>query len=137
VGLDPLLQNKIYELLEAYKKKGTTIFFSSHNLPEVERVCDKVGIIKEGKLVEVASLKALEGKKLHKVEVRFNDKFKASDFKFDGVEKVEEISDGVILTVGGNVNPVIGKLAKHDLADIEISHASLEEVFLKFYEKKK
>ena len=137
LGLDPLLQNKIYLLLEEYKKKGTTIFFSSHNLPEVERVCDKVGIIKEGKLVEVASLKELEGKKLHKVEVRFNDKFKASDFKFDGVESVEEIADGIILTVGGNLNPVIRKLAKYDLADIQISHASLEEVFLKFYEKKK
>lgn len=137
IGLDPLLQNKIYDLLEKYRDMGTTIFFSSHNLPEVERICDKVGIIKEGKLVEVASLKELEGKKLHKVEVRFNDKFDKKDFKFDGVESIEKISDGLIFTVGGNLNPLIEKLAKHDLADMEISHATLEEVFLKFYEKKK
>lgn len=137
IGLDPLLQNKIYDLLEKYRDMGTTIFFSSHNLPEVERICDKVGIIKEGKLVEVASLKELEGKKLHKVEVRFNDKFDKKDFKFDGVESIEKISDGLIFTVGGNLNPLIEKLATHDLADMKISHATLEEVFLKFYEKKK
>lgn len=136
VGLDPLLQNTIYEILLDLKAKGKTIFVSSHNLPEVERLCDRVGIIKQGKMVAVETLKGLEGKKLHKVEIRFSGKFNKSDFDFDGVEKIEDIADGVILTVGGNLNPIIRKLAKYDIADMEISHATLEEVFLKFYEKK-
>lgn len=136
VGLDPLLQNTIYEMLAELKAKGTTILISSHNLPEVERVCDRVGIIKAGKMVAVETLKELEGKRLHKIEVRFNDNFKKSDFEFDGVEKVEEVSGGLVLTVGGDVNPVLKKIATHKIADIEISHASLEEVFLKFYERR-
>lgn len=136
MGLDPLLQNTIYEILLDLKSKGKTIFVSSHNLPEVERLCDRVGIIKEGKMVAVETLKELEGKKLHKIEIRFSEKVKKSDFEFDGVEKVEEIADGVILTVGGNLNPVIKKIAKYNIKDIEITHATLEEVFLKFYERK-
>lgn len=136
VGLDPLLQNTIYEILEELRKKGTTTFVSSHNLPEVERICDRVGIIKEGKMVEVQTIKELEGKKIHRVEVRFNGKYKLADFKFDGVENIEEVSDGLILTVGGDLNLIIAKLSKYDLADLEVTHASLEEIFLKFYERK-
>jgi len=134
IGLDPLLQNTIYEILNEMRDKGATIFISSHNLPEVERICDRVGIIKEGKMVEVETLEALGEKKLHKVEVRIVGNFKISDFKFDGVENIEEIADGVILTVGGDLNAVIKKLATYKIADIEITHATLEEVFLKFYE---
>lgn len=136
VGLDPLLQNTIYDILGEFKKKGTTIFMSSHNLPEVERVCDRVGIIKEGKLVGIEMIEDLGEKRLRKVEVRFKDKFKKSDFKFDGVEKIEEITDGLILTVRGDIDAVVKKLAKYKLRDLEISHATLEDVFLEFYKGK-
>lgn len=137
VGLDPLLQNEIYLMLADLKKKGTTIFISSHNLPEVERICDRVGIIKAGKMVAVETLKELSGKRLHKVEVRFANKVKPSEFDFDGVENIEEMPDGLIFSVGGDVNPLLGKLAKYKVTDISITHADLEEVFLKFYEKGK
>lgn len=136
VGLDPLLQNEIYDMLEGLKKKGTTVFISSHNLPEVERICDRVGIIKQGKMVAVETLKELSGKRLHRVEVRFENKVKKSEFKFDGVENLEEMPDGLIFSVGGDLNPVLAKLAKYKVTDISISHADLEEVFLKFYERK-
>jgi ABC-2 type transport system ATP-binding protein len=137
VGLDPLLQNEIYNMLEELKKKGTTIFISSHNFPEVERICSRVGIIKQGKMVAVETLKELAGKRLHRVEVRFADKVKKSEFDFDGVENLEEIPDGLIFSVGGDVNPVLAKITKHKITDLSITHADLEEVFLKFYEKGK
>lgn len=136
VGLDPLLQNTIYEILAELKAQGTTILISSHNLPEVERVCDRVGIIKNGQMVAVETLKEIEGKRLHKVEVRFANAFKKSDFeKLAGVEKIEEISGGLILTVSGNLSIIIKKISDSKIADIEITHASLEEIFLKFYER--
>lgn len=135
VGLDPLLQNEIYNMLADLKKKGTTIFISSHNLPEVERVCDRVGIIKQGQMVEVETLKELSGKRLHRVEVRFAQKVKPSEFDFDGVENIEEMPDGLIFSVGGDLNPVLGKLAKYKVTDLSVTHADLEEVFLKFYKK--
>lgn len=138
IGLDPLLQNVIYEILSEIRQKGVTIFISSHNLSEVEKICDRVGIIKEGKMVEVQTIKELEGKKIHRVEVRFasGQKYTATDFRFDGVKDVEKIADGLILTVGGDLNAVVKKLAHYNLADIEITHASLEEIFLKFYKRK-
>ncbi len=135
VGLDPLLQFEIYKVLEEMRGKGTTIFISSHNLPEVERLCDRVAIIKEGKLVAVESIKTLGEKKLHKIEVRFGGKFNASDFKLNGVEKVQEVAEGLLITVGGDLNPVLHALAKHKIINLEITHASLEDVFMKFYER--
>lgn len=137
MGLDPLLQNTIYEILDELRDKGTTIFMSSHNLPEVERMCDRVGIIKEGKLVGIETIAALGEKRLRRVEVRFEDEYTKKEFTGDGVENIEEISDGLLLTVRGDINPIIQKIASHQLHDLEISHANLEDVFLEFYEKGK
>lgn len=136
VGLDPLLQNSIYELLNDFKKRGKTILISSHNLPEVERLCDRVGIIKQGKMVAVETLKELAGKRLHRVEVRFTEKVKPKEFQFDGVENIEELPDGLIFSVSGDLNPVLGRLSKYKVTDLAITHADLEDVFLKFYERK-
>ncbi len=135
LGLDPLLQNTIYDILEKFKEKGSTIFMSSHILPEVERVCDRAGIIKEGKLVGIETIEELGEKRLRRIEVRFRDEYKKSDFDFDGVEKIEEIKGGLILTVRGDINPIVKKIADYNLHDLEISHATLEDVFLEFYEK--
>jgi len=133
VGLDPLLQNEIYKVLIEMRDRGTTIFISSHNLPEVEKLCDRVAIIKNGKLVAVESIKVLGKKKLHKIEASFKDKFSKSEFEHDGVESVDEISRGLLITVVGDLNPVLRTIAKHKVNDIEITHASLEDVFMKFY----
>ena len=137
LGLDPLLQNKIYEILKAYKEDGTTVFFCSHNLPEVERVCDRVGIIRDGKLVSVKTIKELGEKRLREINVRFYDRVYPKDFHLNGVEHIKEIPEGLILTVRGEVDEVIRKLGEYKIHDIEISHSSLEDVFLGFYEEKK
>ena len=137
VGLDPLLQALIYEVLADLRKNGATILISSHNLNEVERLCDRVGIIRNGKMVAVEPVTQLEGKRLHKIEVRFSDKYDVKEFKLPGIEKVEVIPDGLIITAGGDLNAVISVIAKHKVTDLEITHASLEEIFLKFYEKAK
>lgn len=135
IGLDPLLQNEIYKVLMEMRDRGTTIFISSHNLPEVERLCDRVALIKDGKLVTVAGINTLGEKKLHRIEVRFDDKFDPSEFNMSGVEKVQEIDGGLLITVGGDLNPIMHALAKHKVTDVEITHASLEDVFMKFYER--
>ncbi|NCQ53980.1 hypothetical protein COV88_02575 [Candidatus Saccharibacteria bacterium CG11_big_fil_rev_8_21_14_0_20_41_19] len=137
VGLDPLLQYEIHKVLLEMRDRGTTILISSHNLPEVERLCNRVAIIKEGKLVAVESIKELADKKMHKIEVHFNDKFKPSDFQVEGVETVEQVANGLLITAGGNLNPLLRALAKHNVVDFEITHASLEDVFMKFYERAK
>lgn len=135
VGLDPLLQYEIYKVLIEMRDRGTTIFISSHNLTEVERLCNRIAIIKDGKLVAVEDVKTIGEKKLHKIEVRFGDKFSVSEFETNGVEKVEEVAEGLLITVSGDLNPVLHALSKHKIIDLEITHASLEDVFMKFYEK--
>jgi ABC-2 type transport system ATP-binding protein len=135
VGLDPLLQYEIHQVLMEMRDRGATILISSHNLPEVERLCDRVAIIKAGKLVAVESIKTLGKKKIHKVEVHFKDKYKIPEFQINGVDNVEEIAKGLLITVSGDLNPILQALAKHKVIDLEITHASLEDVFMKFYER--
>jgi ABC-2 type transport system ATP-binding protein len=135
VGLDPLLQNEIYKILLEMRKQGTTIFISSHNLPEVEKLCDRVAIIKQGKIVATEQISDLVKKKLHKIEVRFVGKVLPAEFHIPGVEKVDEITGGLAITISGDLNQLIHILSRHKLVDMEISHASLEDVFLKYYER--
>lgn len=133
VGLDPLLQNTIYEILNELRESGTTIFISSHNLAEVEKICDRVAIIKEGKIIAVSKINELDIKKVHRIEVRIKGKFTAKEFEFNGVTEAKKSGEVLILRVEGHINPVIEKLTKYNLGDVEITHASLEEVFLDYY----
>jgi ABC-2 type transport system ATP-binding protein len=133
LGLDPILQNKIYETLHKFVAEGSTVFMSSHNLGEVERICDRVGIIKNGKIVSVDSVRALKGKKIYNITATFSKKVPKDGFDMAGVEVIKEIKNGIVLRVKGDVNPVLDKIKKFNLLDIEIIPESLEEVFLEFY----
>jgi len=133
LALDPLLQNITHHLLLESGEKGTTVFISSHNLSEVERICDRVGIIKAGKMVAVENIKNLKEKRMHTVTATFVDNFKLADFKVPGVDKIEEIDGTLIIKTKGEINPLLSELAKYQLKDLEISHATLEEIFLEFY----
>lgn len=136
-GFDPLLQNVIYDILREYRDRGRSVFMSSHNLAEIERICNRVAIIKQGKLVATESIQDLKKKKLYSIEVYFDQKFNKKDFKLEGVKIVEEMPTGLIINVKGDVNPLIKKLNKYQLTDLEIKHAGLEEIFLEFYRQNK
>jgi len=136
-GLDPILQNSVYRITRDFQKKGCTVFMSSHNLPEVEKICDRVAIIKDGKMADVEKISNLKGKKMHNVAVYFNGPVDADKFKLKGVEIVEQMPDGVNFKVKGDINPIFDELAKHSVKNVEISGATLEEIFLEFYQKEK
>ena len=133
LGLDPLLQNTIYQILSEQRNRGTTIFMSSHNLAEVDRVCNRVGIIKDGKLVATESIQGLKEKRMHLVKVIFAGPFNKFDFNISGLEIQQSMPDGLIIGVKGDINPLMQKLARYNLKELEISYASLEEIFLEFY----
>lgn len=133
LGLDPLLQNKIYGILQEFVAKGSTVFMSSHNLGEVERICKRVGIIKNGKLVSIDSVRALKGKKIYNITATFAKKAPKDGFEIAGVEVIKEVPNGIVLRVKGDINPVLDKIKEFNLLDIEIIPESLEEVFLEFY----
>ena len=132
-GLDPLFQNAVYELLMNFRAKGGTVFVSSHNLPEVQRICDRVGIIREGKVVAEESLESLREKSRHIVRARFAKPLAKSALKLSGVELVHHHGAEVELKVQGSLNPALKLLSRHDVVDLEVTHASLEEIFMEMY----
>ncbi|MFC1662997.1 ABC transporter ATP-binding protein [Patescibacteria group bacterium] len=133
-ALDPLLQHEIYDLLKEMSSSGSTVFMSSHNLAEVEKVCTRVGIIREGKMVATESIQSLKEKRIFTVNVSFTDKFNKEDLIGGGITIKEEMPSGLILNVTGDLNPILEKLAQHKVRDLSIIHASLEEIFLESYE---
>jgi ABC-2 type transport system ATP-binding protein len=134
-GLDPLMQRAFYDILDDLRKAGRTIFFSSHVLSEVERVCTRVAIIRAGRLValqEVATL--LEHRKRH-VEIRLAPDAEAPDLAgVPGINNVQR-RDGVITAqLEGEVGPFLRAIANASVVDLTIEPAHLEEAFLEFYE---
>jgi ABC-2 type transport system ATP-binding protein len=133
-ALDPLLQQTVYNLLGEARDCGATVFMSSHNLTEVERVCDSVAIIKDGKLVATETIASLNRKHLYTVKARFSKIIDDSDLQIQNT--TVELRDGVYvrLSVRGDVAPVLSELSRMPIDDIEIHHASLEEIFLEYYQ---
>lgn len=135
-GLDPLFQELIYEILSEFRNDGGCVFFSSHNLAEVERLCDRIGIIREGVIVANETMDSLRHMHMHIVETTFSETAELPSLSKYG-EVINQGEHKIKLRVEGPINPVLKELAQFDLLDISINHASLEDIFLHFYEEKK
>ncbi len=133
-GLDPLMQRAFYGILDERKAAGRTIFFSSHVLSEVERVCDRVAIVRHGRLVALEDVATLLTRRKRQVELRVRG-LVPDLTHVAGVSDV--IIDGGRLTcrLDGEVGPFLAALAAIDVADLTIEPASLEDAFLEFYEE--
>ncbi len=126
-GLDPLMQKKFYDLLISEKKKGTTIFFSSHVLSEVKLICDRVGIVKDNKLVKELSVKELENTNSYNIEIH-------SKFLEDIARDLNvEISNNNFI-YDGDINNLIKVLNNYKIDSLYIKEENIENVFMKFYE---
>jgi ABC-2 type transport system ATP-binding protein len=133
-GLDPLMQRAFYEILDALKAEGRTIFFSSHVLSEVERVCDRVAIVRQGRLVVLEETGALLARRKRNVQMRFS----GVPPRLDGVPGVSAVerSDGHLrCRVEGDVGPFLAAIADAGVEDLTIEPARLEEAFLEFYDE--
>jgi len=133
-GLDPLMQEEFLAVVGEHREHGGTVFLSSHDLSEVERVCDRVGIIREGRLIAIEDVAEMRARAYRDVSVRFAHPVPASALA--GVVGVENVqADGATLTfhAGGDLDAVIKALARHPVEDIEITRTSLEELFLRYY----
>jgi len=133
-GLDPLMQRAFYEVLDERRKAGRTVFFSSHVLSEVERVCDRVAIIREGRLVALSRVETLLARRRRHVELRVDGD--APDL--GGVVGVSDVSilDGGRLTcrLEGDVGPFLAAIGAFRVHDLTIEPARLEDAFLEYYE---
>jgi ABC-2 type transport system ATP-binding protein len=134
-GLDPLNQQVVFEILEEQVAEGATVFLSSHILPEVERVCERVAIIRDGRVVAEESVAALLSKAIRTVHATYAepvpDEFVAG---LTGVDSVERLGhSGLRATVSGDIGDTLLGILARPVADITVEHASLEEVFLQYY----
>ena len=133
-GLDPLMQEVFYELLAEHTKNGGTTFMSSHNLGEIQRVCDRVAFIRNGELVEVNKVSNLRTSSVQEFEIHFAKEVPEDIFK--GVRSVNDVTvDGSTVTcvVKGHLNEFLAVLGKHDVLSVANRELELEEVFMKLY----
>lgn len=132
-GLDPLMQKKLFEILVEENKKGTTIFFSSHNLTEVQRFCHRVAIIREGKLVEVKKVDELLGVNVSKVTITSKDDLKAL-LKNKHIAQITQEADTVSFLYNGDINILIKELCSIKIKELKIEEPALEDTFMSYYE---
>jgi len=135
-GLDPLIQQAFYALVKEARDEGRTVFLSSHVLPEVERIADRVGIIREGRLVTVASVAELKERAVRRLEIRFAAAVDEADFAtVPGVRKVAAADAGAVvnLWIEGSVDAAIKAAARHEVVNLISHEGDLEEAFLAFY----
>jgi len=133
-GLDPLMQREFLTLVSEVRAAGRTIFLSSHNLPEVERACDRVGIIREGRLVDVSTVSDLQASHWRSVNLVLQAPPGAGMFDLPNVRVVSASARDVHLMVQGDVNPLLRRLASVDVGDISIATLEIEDVFLGYYD---
>ncbi|SMQ58796.1 ABC-2 type transport system ATP-binding protein [Bacillus sp. OV166] len=134
-GLDPLMQQKFFELLEEENKKGATILFSSHILSEVQRLCNRVAIIKEGKIVTVEKISTLQENNYKKFKIETKAPLDPSYFSISGVNNLEVRDTTTSFLFRGNINAILKKIADIELVNLWIEEPDLEEIFMHYYEK--
>ena len=136
-GLDPLMQQEFYSMIDEARDAGNTVFLSSHILPEVERIADRVGIVRNSRLVTVDTVEDLKAKARRHFQIVFADRIDPQEFAgLPGVVSVETSHDGfgVDIRIEGPVNGVLGKAAEHRMENIISHEGDLEEAFLRYYQ---
>lgn len=134
-GLDPLVQREAHRLIREVAEAGRTVFLSSHALGEVERVADRVGIIRLGKLAAVHDVSALRERALHQVEVHFSEPAPVSELAaVPGIRGLEVDGTTARFELAGKVDAAVKALARHEILDLAVHEPDLEDVFLTFYD---
>ena len=135
-NLDPLMNLRFYELLDDLRKKGKTVFLSSHMLGEVERLCDRVCIIRNGEVAAIEAVETLREKMSKTIEVSFVDHVDPDKLKVEGVRNVKKEDHRYILEVSGAINPVLARLSEFPIKTFDYHKMTLEEIFWEYFEKK-
>ena len=135
-GLDPLIQQEFFQMVADVKNEGSTVFMSSHNIAEVERICDRVGIIRNGRLVAVESIESLKQQALHHLELQFASPVSMTDFaRIPGIRNIWVDGNVLRCTVIGKPDQLLKAAAQFEVVRLRANEPSLEDVFLSFYDE--
>lgn len=133
-GLDPLMQQKFFNLVRDENKKGATIFLSSHILSEVQRLCDRVAIIKEGRIVKIEKMSDLAKSNYSKIKLETKTPIAEGYFNIEGVSGLKTENHSTTFMFKGDINSVTKKIAALDLVGLFVEEPDLEDIFLHFYQ---
>lgn len=134
-GLDPLMQQKFFELIAEENRKGATVFFSSHILSEVQKMCSRVAFIKDGKLIKLEKMSTLQENSYKKISIETKEIISKDVFDIKGVSKLESKGNSINFIFKGNINLIMAKMADINLSNISIEEPDLEEIFMHYYVK--
>ena len=133
-GLDPLMQARFFDILKEENRRGMTVFYSSHTLSDVQLLCRRVAIIREGSIINVEEIEALRKKQLKKVHIEFNESIDNRITGLYGIENRVIISEKAQeFMYSGNINMLISAVKDSDIVDMTIEEPSLEEIFMHYY----
>lgn len=131
-GLDPLIQKKFFDLIRRENENGATVLFSSHILTEVQKICDRAAIIREGRIVTVENIAQLRENAYKKVEITVQEEI--GEMSLPGMAQVERENNHISFLYKGNLNALLAMIGQFKLENVNISEPSLEEIFLHYYE---
>ncbi len=134
-GLDPLMQQKFFDLIHEENKKGATILFSSHILSEVQKLCTRVGIIKEGSMIRVDDINALQNTNYKKFRIEMKEAVTEDYFKFEGISDLSVDNNSVNFIYQGDINKIVEKIYERKISNLIVEEPTLEEIFMHYYEK--
>jgi ABC-2 type transport system ATP-binding protein len=134
-GLDPLVQQTVLEMVREAKADGRTVFFSSHILSEAQAVCDRVGIIREGRLVATRLIEDMHSQQMSRVSFTFSENPPVGTFDLEGVSELERTDHRILLEVKANLPRILAIVGQFDVTDIETHKVGLEEIFMTYYSK--
>jgi ABC-2 type transport system ATP-binding protein len=133
-GLDPLIQSRFFELIRTENKNGMTVFFSSHILSEIQLLCKRVAIIRDGKIVNLEDIESLRRKQLKKIRIWTGQTNERELPGITGIEgKVSRTGEMLSFMFSGEINELVRLLAKMDVANLTVEEPSLEEIFMHYY----
>jgi len=130
-GLDPLMQNTFFSIIKEEQKRGATIFFSSHILSEVQRICDRVAIIKEGKIIKVEKIDDIMKARAKKIRIKTKEEIEINDY----ILKYKRENGYISFVYTGHINVLFKLLNTIHIEDLTIEEPSLEEIFMHYYTK--
>jgi ABC-2 type transport system ATP-binding protein len=137
-GLDPMVQRTVWGMLRREADRGTCVFFSSHVMSEVEGICERVAMLRDGVLVAVEPVHQIQGRNARRIELTFaGDAPSNGDLKLDGVREIARDGSTIELEITGEFDPLLKVLARHHVSDLRTHEPSLEDLLIRYYSREK
>lgn len=133
-GLDPLMQHEFFEIIREENARGASVLFSSHILSEVQRLCHRLAIIKEGTIIRVDEVAAIRNEAYKKFKIITADGLSEANLPMNEINDFRHEGNEISFIYRGNINSIIGAISQHEIIDIQIDEPTLEEIFMHYYE---